>query len=235
MDATVAAAEAATDGAALGRPAAVRGPARGAAPAVADLGRVAPAEAGPSPVAGPNRAVPASPPNGPAPAPTNPASATPSPNRDPAPSSATAAAAGPSPRTPSHAAAAPAPGRAPSPRITNPAAARGRRTRVPARGEVPVVGRAVVPATGHARRQTNGTENPGRRRPRTTTTRPSATKAWTTRRNLVVPLGHFRIKPDTTTTTTNKQKTNSHSANTRVGGVALIFARGGAFFLFSFM
>lgn len=70
MDATVAAAEAATVGDALGRPAAVRGLARGAAPAVADPGRVARAAAGPSPVAGPNRAVPASPPSGPGPVPS---------------------------------------------------------------------------------------------------------------------------------------------------------------------
>lgn len=164
----------------------------------------------------------------------NPASATPSPSRGPVPSNATAAEAGPSPRTPSHAAAAPAPGRAPSPRITNPAAGPGRCTRARALGEARVVVRAAVPATGHARRQTNGTENPGRRRPRTTTTRPSATKAWTTRRNLV-PLGHFRIKPDTTTTT-NKKKTNSHSLNTRVGGFCSDFReRRSIFFLFSFM
>lgn len=193
MDATVAAEEVATDVAAPVRPAAVRDLARGVAPAVADLARDAPAAAGPSPVAGPNRAVPASPPRDPDPAPTNLASVTPSPSPGPDRPIATAAAAGPSPRTTSHAAAAHAPDRAPSPRTTNPAADPVRPTRALAPGEAPaadlevalVEALVVALGTGRARRLTNGTENPGRHRPKTTTIRPSATKAWTTKRRVV--------------------------------------------------
>lgn len=153
--------------------AAGRGPARGVVRAVADRGRVAPAAAGPSPAVDQSRAAQAWLRRGRGPVRTNLASATPSPNRAPARPTATAAAAGPSPRTTNPAAAAPAPDRAPSPRITSRAAAAGRPIRVPAP--------TADPATDRARRQTNG-KSPGRRPRKTTTTRPSATKAWTIRR-----------------------------------------------------